>query len=1106
VTDERCPNCGQVIPGDIPGGQCPTCLVRLALDLDGSGDASTFDVTDSEPLNGSIGPYRLVRKLGHGGMGLVYLADQTAPIRRLVAVKVMKPGMESQEVLARFESERQALALLQHPGIAAIYDAGTTSDGQPFFAMEYVPGLPITRYCDLHRLAIGTRVELFLQVCGAITHAHQKGIIHRDLKPSNLLVTQQNDQPLVKVIDFGVAKAVSQRLTERTLFTQQGVVLGTPEYMSPEQAGATVFDVDTRSDIYSLGVVLFELLAGVRPFEADDLRTAALVEVLRVIREEMPPRLTARFSSMAETTAAKIARQRNADIRSLASQLRGDLEWITLRSLEKEPAQRYASASELAGDLQRYLLDEPVTAGPPRLSYRLGKFVRKHRAAVAALLAIVIALAVGLAASVASLVRARDAMGLAQRRSYAANVTAAFLGLQAHSVRETWARLRQADPSLRGWEWHHLSLAADTSVGRFGDGSTVRAIDFDASGALIIWDAVESLRSVELASGREVRSTTIPSTLLGRSLDGRRAILVKMPSMFDKSAPRQFTPGPPEIRDLHSGRTIARLNAYSMFLHPALVSPDAERIVLGNRLGEQRLALIDANNGREIARLNLPKLAQGAVEQRHRRLPGFAFSADGRRLAACQASVLRQWDAVTGRELVTSSAKSQPVAPLPEPVRPPGPTVSPMGLPGVLGTVVGDGDEVAAMLAYTTDDTRLLCFDETDTVTEWDAATGRVLAAWHAQRLGKPLAISPDGSRIAWAVGERILIADVRTADVRADLLGHGATIRTAAFSPDGRRLASGAVSGAVRLWDTTVDRAVTTIRSDAPLVTSIAFHPDGRQLGAGGILNTLEIWDLESRRVRTLPGHHFPIVAVAMTPDGRTLISGGQDGTIHRWDLTKGRPVQSMRDPRERALQAIAVDPRGQRVVSVAQDSSVCVWDSATGALVSRLSGGERPVVSLAYSPDGSRFAAGEESGAVTVWNTSTWQPLYRRQAQTGRISTLAFSPSSARLAVGSDNATIRVLDASNGLERGPLMAHESRVTGIAYSPDGRRLVSGAADAAVRVWDVTGGDLLLTLRHQAPVTSVAFSQDGRRVGASSLNGVILVWNTLPERERPSDR
>ena len=332
-----------------------------------------------EQLGTWIGRYRLLRVLGEGGMGVVYRAEQEYPMKRQVALKVVKPGMDTKEVMTRFEAERQALAFLDHPNIAHIYDAGTTEAGRPYFAMEIVSGMPITEHCDRHKLTIEERLELFLQVCDAVQHAHQKGVIHRDLKPSNILVSMRDNQAAPKIIDFGIAKALSQLLTERTLFTEDSRLLGTPEYMSPEQAEITARGVDTRTDIYSLGVVLYRLLAGVLPFDPKTLRKGGAEHIRRVIREEDPKTPSTCLGTVPEEESIKLAQQRRTDIRTLWRRLHGDLDWIVLKAMAKEPDRRYATAHALAEDIQRHLHHEPVTAGSPTMVYRLRKFVRRNR-------------------------------------------------------------------------------------------------------------------------------------------------------------------------------------------------------------------------------------------------------------------------------------------------------------------------------------------------------------------------------------------------------------------------------------------------------------------------------------------------------------------------------------------------------------------------------------------------------------------------------------------------------------------------------------------------------------------------------------------------------
>ena len=354
-------------------------------------DASSFldvpifepDVTmDSSPLTEGpgtvIGNYKLLEQIGEGGMAVVYMAEQERPLRRRVALKIIKLGMDTKQVIARFEVERQALAVMDHPNIAKVLDAGSTETGRPYFVMELVRGMSITQYCDKNKLDTKDRLDLFVQVCNAVQHAHQKGIIHRDIKPSNVMVTMHDGKPVPKVIDFGIAKATSQRLTEKTLFTRYAQMIGTPAYMSPEQAEMSDLDIDTRTDIYSLGILLYELLTGVTPFSEEQLREAGYLEMQRIIREEEPLKPSTKLSTLGDTLT-NVAEHRKASPDLLQKQVRGDLDWIVMKLLEKDRTRRYDTVAEIVADIVRHINHEPVLAGPPSRIYRLRKFIRRHR-------------------------------------------------------------------------------------------------------------------------------------------------------------------------------------------------------------------------------------------------------------------------------------------------------------------------------------------------------------------------------------------------------------------------------------------------------------------------------------------------------------------------------------------------------------------------------------------------------------------------------------------------------------------------------------------------------------------------------------------------------
>jgi eukaryotic-like serine/threonine-protein kinase len=396
----------------------------------------------SEVPGDRIGPYKILQPIGQGGCGMVYMAEQDHPVRRRVALKVIKPGMDTREVVARFEAERQALALMDHPNIARVFDGGATQTGRPFFVMELVRGIKITDYCDQNNLTTSERLELFIPVCRAIQHAHVKGIIHRDIKPSNILVTLHDGVPVPKVIDFGIAKAIDQRLTDKTVFTQFEQFIGTPAYMSPEQAEMSGLDIDTRSDIYSLGVLLYELLTSRTPFDAKELLASGLEAMRRVIREKDPPKPSTRLSTMLETDLTTVAKRRRAQPPKLIHLVKGDLDWIVMKALEKDRTRRYETARGFANDVQHFLNSEPVTARPPSVAYRLQKMVARNRLAFAAGGAVAASVLLGLVVSTWMFFREKEARQVAAREAADAQQVALFLETMLKGVGPSVARGR----------------------------------------------------------------------------------------------------------------------------------------------------------------------------------------------------------------------------------------------------------------------------------------------------------------------------------------------------------------------------------------------------------------------------------------------------------------------------------------------------------------------------------------------------------------------------------------------------------------------------------------------------------------------------------------
>jgi len=489
-----------------------------------------------------IGPYKLLQQIGEGGMGVVFMAEQTEPIQRTVALKIIKPGMDTRQVIARFEAERQAVAMMDHPNIARVIDAGTTgepggvSPGRPYFVMELVKGVPITRYCDEKHLPLRARLELFMQVCQAVQHAHQKGIIHRDIKPNNVLVAEYDHQTVPKVIDFGVAKATAQKLTERTMFTEFGQVLGTMEYMSPEQSKFNQLDIDTRSDIYSLGVLLYELLTGSTPFEGKRLHEAAFDEMLRIIRDEEPPKPSTRLSTTDQLPS--IAANRGSEPKKLSGLVRGELDWVVMKALEKDRNRRYETASAFAADIERHLHDEAVQACPPSATYRFGKFARRNKAALLATSAIVatlLLLITGLAFSNRLIAAERNEKADALRDKQAALEQAEA---QRQRAEESFRRARVAirnilaDAALGVGEWSQLPASLRKKFTKETVNFYQSLVQDESSDPSLQYETAVGYRSLSALHER-LREYQDAEKFAGRSIAILNELAIKYPNVVE---------------------------------------------------------------------------------------------------------------------------------------------------------------------------------------------------------------------------------------------------------------------------------------------------------------------------------------------------------------------------------------------------------------------------------------------------------------------------------------------------------------------------------------------------------------------------------------------
>ncbi|MBI2926534.1 MAG: serine/threonine protein kinase [Verrucomicrobia bacterium] len=726
----------------------------------------------SEQSGARIGRYKLLEKIGEGGFGDVWMAEQEDPVRRRVALKVIKLGMDTREVVARFEAERQALALMDHPSIARVFDGGATESGRPFFVMELVRGLPITKYCDEHRLGTPERLELFIQVCRAVQHAHQKGVTHRDLKPSNILVMELDGKAVPKVIDFGVARATAQRLTEKTLFTRFGQMIGTPAYMSPEQAGLGGLDIDTRSDIYSLGVLLYELLTSRTPFDARKLFEAGYEAILKTIREVDPPKPSTRLSTLSAEELRDIAAKRRAEPQKLGRLVRGELDWIVMKALEKERARRYETANAFARDLQHYLKQEPVAAAAPTLGYRMMKFARRHRVAIATITAFGFVLLAATFVSTWQAFRATRAKQAAitalenearsrhqaeserqraenerqraeaseknaQRLLYVAKLNWIEQAWEQQNGRHVRALLEETSAyPERGFEWYYWRR--QTSPYRYGYRRTrptpwwvlrghrapISSVAFSPDGQWVAtgsWDRTAKIW--EATSGQELRTLQghmAEISSVAFSPEGRWIVT----GSADKTA---------RVWELSSGQELLTLQGHMAGISSVAFSPDGQRIVTGS--GDQTAKLWDAANGQGLLTL------KGHAAE----VTSIAFSPDGERIVTgSDDGTAKVWETDTGREVLSlqgHAGKVQSVVFSPDGLR-----IVSLGYDGTAKVWEAASGQILLTLrragdggvAFAPDGHRLVtCGGLAATV--WEAATLQEAAAWEKQEKAFPL-------------------------------------------------------------------------------------------------------------------------------------------------------------------------------------------------------------------------------------------------------------------------------------------------------------------------------------------------------------------------------
>ncbi|HEU0173509.1 MAG TPA: protein kinase [Blastocatellia bacterium] len=1017
-----------------------------------------------------IGSYRILRKLGEGGMGVVYEAEQQHP-RRSVALKIIRGGrLMSDYQVKLFQREAQALARLKHPGIAAIYEAGRTDEGQHYFIMELVRGAPLLDYVKGNRLTgtqapsgVRRRLELFLKICEAISYAHQRGVIHRDLKPANILVADESESfdgasPVggeVKVLDFGLARITDDEGAGASGVSEAGQIRGTLPYMSPEQLRGDPGEIDVRADVYALGVILYEMLTERLPY---DLEHATAPQAIRIICEEAPKPTVRMLSETRDRKNGKTGR------------IDRDVETIVFKALEKEPERRYRSAAAMAEDVTRYLTNQPIHARPPSALYQFRKLVARHKAPFAlsaAVFALLLGFAITMAAQSARIARERDKVAqqeLSNRRLlYAANMNMAMQAWEANYIKRVQELVESYIPKsgqedMREFEWYYLwRLCHRDLLTLKGHGDYVTSVAFSPDGKKLAtgsWDGAAKLWDV--GAGRELATLKGHRTYVfsvAFSPDGKRLAT----GSWDHTA---------KLWDAVTGRELATLKGHGDGVWSVAFSPDGKRLATGSR--DRTVKLWDAMTGRELATLKGHRDYVYSV----------TFSPDGKRLATGSWDhTVKLWDAGAGRELATLK-----------------------------------GHEDAVLSVVFSPDGKMLATGSRDrTAKLWNVVASRNLATLkgHEDEI-LSVAFSPDGKKLATGSRDRtVKLWDVSAGRELATLKGHGDYVTSVAFSPDGKRLATANVDHTAKLWDAAIGQEPTTLIGHRDEVHSVAFSPDGKKLAAGSRDGAAKLWDaITGQELATLKGHRDGVWSVVFSPDGKMLATGGYDGAAKLWDVDAGRELATLKGHRDHVY-SVAFSPNGKTLATGSRDGVAKLWDVTSGRELATLKGHGGGVYSVVFSPDGKRLVTGSYDRTARLWDAVTGQELATLKGHADGVRSIAFSPDGKMLVTGSYDRTAKLWDVDAGRELATLTGHVDEVFSAVFSPDGKRLATGSRDRTVKLWDVGAGQELVTLKgHGATVWSVAFSPDGKTLATGSGDHTVKLWRAAAEQESlaPSKR